>query len=352
MTHQHDGHHAQKSTDGGQIALIVLVVLAAVASVIMLLTDSAWALKLALVAALWAACIGFILVFRYRSQATEALQREQESYKLADEREARHNEELRAAREGLPVVESTDERTAEMLGELREEITKLRAQIEELSGRSFGYEQAAIRAESRRILELNNTEASATKPSFAAEPEAEPEPRVEPRVEPKPEPAPARATVTEVEPEPVKTGSHRRPQGAPSADAVAGKLGRQPQRPTSPNPLSALITENKRREQNEQEAAPKQTSSYRTSLRPQSEAKPAAEPVAEPPAEPAPKPAWQDRIFDWETDDTATFGVVKDPEPQPAAEDEAARHGRRRRDENTTGVSVAELLANMRKGDK
>ena len=48
--------------DLGQIGLIVLVVLAVVASIVMLISGSAAALKIALIAALWAAVLGFFLV--------------------------------------------------------------------------------------------------------------------------------------------------------------------------------------------------------------------------------------------------------------------------------------------------
>ena len=67
-----DGGWSLAQQDRGQLWLAVLVVLAIIASVIMLLTDSATALKFALIAALWAAVIGFILVGRYRNQARSA----------------------------------------------------------------------------------------------------------------------------------------------------------------------------------------------------------------------------------------------------------------------------------------
>ena len=59
--------------DLGQTGLIVLVVLAVVASIVMLISGSAAALKIALIAALWAAVLGFFLVMRYRRQAEESV---------------------------------------------------------------------------------------------------------------------------------------------------------------------------------------------------------------------------------------------------------------------------------------
>ena len=75
-----DENSSQK-VDSGQALLVALVALALIASLVMLFTDSTGALRLALLAALWAAVIGFFLVTRYRRQAQRA------------EDELRHREE-------------------------------------------------------------------------------------------------------------------------------------------------------------------------------------------------------------------------------------------------------------------
>ena len=77
--------------DLGQIGLIVLVVLAVVASIVMLISGSAAALKIALIAALWAAVLGFFLVMRYRRQAEESVTK-------LELQERAHRAELKQAR--------------------------------------------------------------------------------------------------------------------------------------------------------------------------------------------------------------------------------------------------------------
>lgn len=332
------GEHTPEQTpeyaterDAGQTALILLIVVAVVASVVMLFTDSNNALKIALLAALWAAIVGFFLVYRYRSQAKEADARNTLAQQL-------HAAELKQARAQVVPVgrpaegDGGDEGlNTQLLKELREEIAGLRAQLEELSGYRFDYEPEAIRAEAKRIMEVEARAANqrvaeemasekaaqeaaspaATPAAAAAEPE--PEPAVSPtetwRVQPTPveeettgwglpsreeSPNPFTPSSTDTAEQPAVTvtdteqasaeESHRRPTGAPSVDAVAGRVGRQDyQQQSGTNPLSALITENSRRE---------------------------AEPV--------------------ESENTR-------------------RGGRRRRDENNTGVSVADLMKNLKK---
>lgn len=199
--------------DGGSFSLIVLLILAVAASVLMLLTSSDVALRIALIAALWAALIGFYLVVRYRKQAEAAssqLTYEQDLYEsqlvsaerryqdlqeeTQRERESyRKNAAASAAQPAAPVPPSgptsatlSDEDRA-TLREIRESLHDLRERLEDLQGRPFDYEPAALRAEAIRVQELE-----------------------------------ARAPSRESEPE--KTGHV---SGAPSVDAVAGNLGEE-----------------------------------------------------------------------------------------------------------------------------
>lgn len=351
--------------NSGQIALTVLVVLAILASIVMLFTNNDAALKLALLAALWAAIIGFFLVYRYRNQAREAEAQAQ----LREEKHAQELETVRAQNEH-----------SDALAELKEEIAGLRARLEEFTGQPIGYEPSAIRADARRILEVGSPSerlpgeirvVTDTEPvSKAAQPgktkdtssvpeskgrhaapptEAGPEhpelrvvETVEPEVKGRGIPsrqeraaqhAPSDASTAE---QPIVTHPERdsepaqpvqpprRVSGAPSADAVAGRLG---QRPSGPNPLSALISENNRRGEH-------------TPARPPADAEPSAQQrpaVSEtkPKAEPKPAPAPQPEAK---------------PEPKPHIEERPARRGRRRRDENAGSISVAELMKNMKEG--
>lgn len=185
-------------TDAGSIGLIVLVILAVIASLVMLISGSANALKIALLASLWAAVLGFFLVVRYRRQAHEAKEL------LAVER-AHAASTLTAS--GASTTDSS-----QVLAEIRSELEAIRAQIEEISGREWVYEPAALYAEARRIQELER------KAGGAGVDERGDAPNV---------------NFTQ------KSG------GAPSADAVAGRLGSQPTHPVS-NPLDNLLADNAR----------------------------------------------------------------------------------------------------------
>ncbi|MDO5669841.1 MAG: hypothetical protein Q4G50_07540 [Corynebacterium sp.] len=264
----------QGGVDRSQVMLVILIVLAFIASIVMLFTDSDGALKIALLAALWAAIIGFFLVFRYRRDAEAARQELALSTELA---RAEAREEVREEVRALEKPEPS--RDTAVLEDIQRELAGIRAQLENLAGRSFEYQPAAVRAHAHRIQELEST--------FAPEESDVPEP--EPSF------------------------------GAPSADAVAGRLGQQPSRPQS-NPLADLIRE----KQQATEPRPFNTGAFQTvSWQPEREAEP------EPEVEPEPEP------------------VVEKPEPETEPEPES--RGRRRRDENTSGLTVAELLARANK---
>ena len=214
-------------TDAGSIGLIVLVILAVIASLVMLISGSANALKIALLASLWAAVLGFFLVVRYRRQAHEA------NELLAVERAH--------AASSLTASGSSTADNSEVLAEIRSELEAIRAQIEEISGREWVYEPAALYAEARRIQELERKAGGAS--------------------------VDERGDATNV-------NFTQKSGGAPSADAVAGRLGSQPTHPVS-NPLDNLLADNARA--NAQQPA----------------AKPAAKPAQQPTQKPAEQPADQ-----------------------------------------------------------
>lgn len=226
-------------TDAGSIGLIVLVILAVIASLVMLISGSANALKIALLASLWAAALGFFLVVRYRRQAHEAKEL------LAVER-AHADSALTASG-----ASTTD--NSQVLAEIRSELEAIRSQIEEISGREWVYEPAALYAEARRIQELER------KAGGAGVDERGDAPNV---------------NFTQ------KSG------GAPSPDAVAGRLGSQPTHPVS-NPLDNLLEDNARG--NAQQPAPQSAAKPAQ----QSTPKPAAKPTERPAAKPTGKPADQ-----------------------------------------------------------
>lgn len=251
------------SRDNGNIWVIVPFALAIVGTVVMLFTNSANALKISLILALWAAAAGLIIIFKTRRDRDEATRALAAS-------EAQHKEEL-ARLEARPVPEAAGAAGAvtvdeELLRDLQAEIKALRSQLEEMRGQVFEYEPAAVRAAARRIQEIEQAEpapeptkeheerdtwskSTAAQPSEAVHPVEEPvrepvapfrEPKTEPKTETKGPSSFDTAKITRVTDE--HTHRRPRPSGAPSSDAVAGNIGQKPQREQA-NPLSALISE-------------------------------------------------------------------------------------------------------------
>ncbi|HJD78745.1 MAG TPA: hypothetical protein K8V93_07010 [Corynebacterium pollutisoli] len=263
----------QGGVDRGQVMLVVLIALAFIASIVMLFTDSDGALKIALLAALWAAIIGFFLVFRYRRDAEAARRELAHSTELHDAEVARAEAEREARMEARELRETQRSRDTAVLEDIQRELAGIRAQLENLAGREFEYEPAALRAEARRIRELESVTLDEPVESEVPEPDT------------------------------------TRHFGAPSPDAVAGRLGQQPSRPQA-NPLTDLIKEKQVAETRKFDTGSFQAVSWEQG---------GDRHVAEEPA------------------------VVEKHEAP-----EAEHRGRRRRDENTGGLTVAELLARAR----
>ncbi|MDK8552199.1 hypothetical protein QP907_07715 [Corynebacterium pseudodiphtheriticum] len=392
-------HSGPSQVDRGQVGVIVLIVLAVIATVVMLLSNSEVALRLALLASLWSAVIGFFLVTRYRRQAQSAEQR------VADhERFMRQQQEsAEGAASGLPAQQTRAdgstgvdaERFEEMWASIRAELTVIRTHLEELQEREFGYEPAALQAEARRIRELEQQTDRAGSEFAGSEF--------------------ASSAFSYQQPGGQNNGGvgFASGSGIPSQEAIAGKLGSQPSQP-QPNPLSALISE---REQEKRQQTAKQTSKpahkpadqqtekHKPAAKPQASAGKAASAAAEPKRSAAKQhdaAHTSDPVFDtsrfhavrWDSvgeerkespsqstsqttsaaksereqsaATTARTTTVRDDsnkqgagshaapqQPQVAANeqrnDDESRTRRRRRDENTGGISVAELLKRSKK---
>lgn len=188
--------------NAGQIVLVILVILALAASAIMLISGSDAALKLALLAALWAAVLGIFLVTRYRREAVERereLEMREEVF-TAELEKVKAGQSLAAGGEG-------DERD-EVLAEIKLELEAIRTQLDELAGREYTYEPAALQAEARRVAQLE-----------------------------------ARAGEAAGEPGEPEVSFTQASGGAPSADAIAGLVGSSPTVSRHDNPLADLIKE-------------------------------------------------------------------------------------------------------------
>lgn len=402
-------HSGPSQVDRGQVGVIVLIVLAVIATVVMLLSNSEVALRLALLASLWSAVIGFFLVTRYRRQAQSAEQR------VADhERFMRQQQEsAEGAVSGLPAQQTRAdgstgvdaERFEEMWASIRAELTVIRTHLEELQEREFGYEPAALQAEARRIRELEQQTDRAGSEFAGSEF--------------------ASSAFSYQQPGGQNNGGvgFASGSGIPSQEAIAGKLGSQPSQP-QPNPLSALISE-REQEKRQQTAKPaskpahkpadQQTEKHKPAAKLQASAGKSASAASEPKRSEGKQhdaARSSDPVFDtsrfhavrWDSvgeerkespsqstsqrtsavksereqpaatsartttarTNTARTTTVRDDsnkqgagshaapqQPQVAANeqrnDDESRTRRRRRDENTGGISVAELLKRSKK---
>lgn len=137
-----------------------LVVLALLASVLMLFMDSDGWLKVALIAALWAAFFGVVLVLRYSDALKLAREQaeNQESYyqsQLEHERAQLDKREADAKAKYAAEAKQAQDQRDKHLDELRAELAHMRQQLAALTGQSFDEgEQRAVRATAERVHEL------------------------------------------------------------------------------------------------------------------------------------------------------------------------------------------------------
>lgn len=229
MSHESSSNRPEPSAspvDRGQILLIVLIGLALVASVIMLLTDSDGAQKIALLAALWSAVLAFFLLFRDRKQveqaqreleAREAIHRAEMERKQAEQQadkfrlEKQHQNELRV-------------KDNETLKEIRQQLEEMRVQLSELSGREWVYEPAVVQAEARRIIELESEQNRLRREQEVPEPVAADQVDTVPTPEWTAQDEPADVVDVQVE-QPEETGEPRRSRHA-SPEAGGGRRRR------------------------------------------------------------------------------------------------------------------------------
>ena len=148
------------SKDRGNIWVIVPFVFAVIGTVVMLFTNSASALKISLIFALWAGAAGIIVVDRARRDRDAArTAADEREYELANTRAQLEQAVVQSREAGAhptqpqpaPVLNSQD---LQVLRELQEEIKSLRSQLEEMRGAVFEYEPAAVQARARRIQEI------------------------------------------------------------------------------------------------------------------------------------------------------------------------------------------------------
>lgn len=161
--------NSENSVGGMSRALMFgLILLALVASLLMLYMDSEAWLKVAVIAALWAAFIGAVLVSRYSSalSAERDRSRQLQRFHTAElEREKSEHQKREAMLESSYEQRIRDQRD-EHLEQLRQELAVMRQQLAAMSGGEFGEEQTSVRAKAERVREIENSvnAASAARP--------------------------------------------------------------------------------------------------------------------------------------------------------------------------------------------
>lgn len=380
------GTKPKRGIDLGQILMGAMVALALLTGVIGLFSGSANALKLAMLIALWACVVAGFLVATKRKQYDEDLLKNQRSLDA---------DRLRAQQD---YQRQLNEQRDETLDNIRTQLDAMRNQLEELSGAMLAYEPAALKAEARRLsaIELESSQGGASlskeaealipvvpepvevdvEDSFISEPLAKkPEYLAQPFAKPAagptvtsgataaprfnsgafsstrwdaggiekntPQPEARHATESPFRPEP---GAQARPQPqAPRVQQVRPDMRTQAPKP-KPQPQPAA------------NAVPTEDDSLLRSRRrsafwPEPE-KPSPRPA---PAAPKPQPKPEPARPAAATHRSAPPEPPKRPAPEPvvqpvshAAAQPRARGGRRRRDEHQQGVSVADLLKNLK----
>ncbi len=296
--------------------MIGLVVLAVAASIMMLLLDSDVWQKIAVIAALWAAVLGLVLVSKY----SNLLSAEKAKNRGID---ARHQAELarvesagreREAQLQSEFAQKSQANRDEQLELLRQELAQMRVQLAQMSGVELTPEQTAVRARAERIVELE--QGKNKEKDKPAENTRQPASRGSHRKHEAP-----RSAATN------KAASHteRRVPGFSTGSFAAvkwsGRDTSQDAQTTAQIPLVVDSTEvNKKRHaaQSEQDRAQAPNAQQNAQSQP-SQSQPAQPQQASSPASPA----------------------------QPGATADE-RHGRRRADESPKGLTVAELMARFK----
>ncbi|MDG3009304.1 hypothetical protein G4X40_03985 [Rhodococcus sp. D2-41] len=156
-TARRDGRRARSPW---QVVSAALIVLAVIASIIMIFSDSVALLRLAVVAAAWAAVLGAIGMTMYRKESESDAAKARDLklvYELQLEREISARREYELAVQAQVRRELEEESSSE-LAALREELSALRSNLELLLGGELPDLVPAVRARADRVRELGNRE--------------------------------------------------------------------------------------------------------------------------------------------------------------------------------------------------
>lgn len=302
-----------------------LVVLALLASVLMLLMDSDGWLKVALIAALWAAFFGVVLVLRYSGALKLAREQaeNQESYyqsQLEHERAQLDKREADAKAKYAAEAKQAQDQRDKHLDELRAELAHMRQQLAALTGQSFDEgEQRAVRATAERVHELGQGSGHGSQQSVRTQEAAR---------------AGQNARAQQAQQAQSRQGQHRSKPKFNTGTFAAVKWGGQDSEETSQLPLVVDTTAmNEAKHSGTKHAETKGTEAQSPQPAPAQKRRaqmPSAEAV---------------RSGRTHTANPASQAAGQDPQ---AGEPEAP-HGRRRADEKEDGLTVAELMKRFQK---
>lgn len=324
-----------------QAIVLAVVAAAVIASVALLLWGTDLALKIGLVVALWAVVVPFFLVDRYRRRAADAddeLEYLEQSHR---EEIARLEQRQSPAATGGSGEVSLRAEDRDMLREIRQSLAELRGQLEELRGREFEYEPTALTAHARRLRELDARagQAAARQPAehvgrVAGAPTTD---AVSGRLSSSGEEteqalSPEVARAIRGEPAP-RRGQHRAP------DEAVGRAQRDTSKRDAERPASGRRTAEDQPARRRREEAP--------APRPAAE-QPRREPAGGAPTEQFSTVAsrrGQHRAPDESGADESAARRSRREEPRRDAEEHPSG-GRRRADERSQSLSVADLMKN------
>ena len=318
--------------------MIGLIVLALVASILMLFLDSDMWLKIAVIAALWAAFLGAVLVSRYSSALSAERDRSrqlQRTHNAELEREKSEHQKREAMLESSYEQRIRDQRD-EHLEQLRQELEVMRQQLAAMSGGDFGAEQTSVHAKAERVREIENSvNAAAATPSAAATSAA-------------PSAASSSATTPLAsDSQKEEKREERRSSTFSTGTFAAIKWGGQDAAETSELPLivdtTALDEDEARKADAQKQAAQPED---RTSTA--SHSAPSAH-VEKPAPQPHHHAATGASTIASKGGDSYVGGHRRKDESQEAKAE--SRRGRRRADESASGLTVAELMARFKKDD-
>lgn len=139
-----------------------LFVLALFATVIMFFVDNDVWMNIAVIAALWAAFIGAVLVSRYSGALGEesSRNRERDARRVAELDAERADHRRREAELEKSYADRGDTGRDETLESIRLELLALREQLSDLSGLDLTEDQVSVRARAERIIELERHSAA------------------------------------------------------------------------------------------------------------------------------------------------------------------------------------------------